>query len=89
MGKALTAEAAWSTHTELLSHPTLLADTKIGFSSSCCERGQKKRVYICRNDQQITNYSLNIFRIISSGYDRLKQQLLFDILKINKSETNM
>lgn len=71
VGKALTAEAALSTYsyTELRSHLTLLVDTKIGFSSSYCERGQKKGggQYIFRNDQQNTNYCLIIFSIINSG----------------------
>lgn len=41
VGKAVRLPGARS-HTELLSHLTLLADTKIGFSSSYCDRGQKK-----------------------------------------------
>lgn len=57
VGKALSAEAARSTYsyTELLSHLTLLADPKIGFSSSYCERGKKKR----KGGQNVfTNYKL-------------------------------
>lgn len=73
---------AWSPYgyTELLSHLTLLADTKIGFSSSYCDRGHQKNVgrgiFL-----QITNDSFNIFRLINSGEDfSLKQQLLYNIL---------